>query len=667
MLSLCTRSQRLQLVVFVAILTSLLFLFGLTLPSASAVSPPQNMPLVATPTSTPDPARPALPATMPALVAPYQESTSGDIQLWCGPGCFNHVDKPTKDTKTYYAVDYGQTGSASFPIRAIADGIAKEVTVSILPDQLAPDSQPGCPVDLDPEQANYQSKSVYIDHGNGWTSFYLHLSSVVLPPDKRVKAGDIIGQAGCTGSTSVHLHFALYWRDDTTAITWTYPVAFASAPEGAGIDLAILIDTTGSMGDDIDAAKARATEIVNQVKLKNPNSRIAVVEFRDFPSRTGDSRDFPYHDVLPFTLNLDEAVDAINRLTLGYGGDESETRNCALMHIMASDTCAGLGANTSLGPWRPDAKKSIIYLTDAPALSPEPFTGFTNQEVIAKANTGGFVLTEEDGDESIAAVIETLTIEGITVYPIVIGSSAATRADAEEIAAGTGGKVFETADADGVVDSILAAIDEITGASDLFLPAVSNIPAVVQSGCSSEDVTPIDVVFALDRSESFALENRFAYAKSAIVSFLDEMDIAEEQAALVAFDDVVELRKRLTTDKQSVASIVQTLNTGTGSAIGDSISVSADELLSARHVPSHRTVLILLTDGENLDGTDPIVEANAAKLRGIRIFTVTSGEFVIQDVMRAIASSPDDYYYTTDPAGISASMQTIAERVRCGE
>lgn len=667
MLSLCTRSQRLYLVVFVAILTSLLFLFGLTLPSASAVSQTQSMALAATPTSTPDPARPSLPATMPALVAPYQEITSGDIQLWCGPGCFNHVDKPSKNTKTYYAVDYGRTGAVSFPIRAIADGIAKEVTVSILPDQLAPDSQPGCPVDLDPEQANYQSKSVYIDHGNGWTSFYLHLSSVVLPPDKLVKAGDIIGQAGCTGSTSVHLHFALYWRDDATAITWTYPVAFASAPDGAGIDLAILIDTTGSMVDDIDAAKARAAEIVNQLKLRNPNSRIAVVEFRDFPSRTGDSRDFPYHDVLPFTLNLDEAVDAINRLTLGFGGDESETRNCALMHIMASDTCVGLGANTSLGPWRPDATKSIIYLTDAPALSPEPFTGFTNEEVINKANAGGFVLTEEDSDEAIASAIETLTIEGITVYPIVIGSSAATLADAEEIAAGTGGTVFETADAGGVVDSILAAIDEIAGARDLYLPVVSNIPAVAPGGCTSEEVTPIDVVFALDRSLSFAQWERFELAKTSIVDFLGEMDGASEQVGFVPFFSHAELRKRLTQDKQDVARAVLAVATASGSAVGDAISVSADELLGERHVPSNRPVLILISDGESRSGADPVQEANAAKARGIRIFTVSSSEGVNHDLMRAIASSPDDYYYTTDPADMSASMRAIAERVRCGE
>lgn len=128
-----------------------------------------------------------------------------------------------------------------------------------------------------------------------------------------------------------------------------------------------------------------------------------------------------------------------------------------------------------------------------------------------------------------------------------------------------------------------------------------------------------------------------------------------------------ELRKRLTQDKQDVACAVLAVATASGSAVGDAISVSADELLGERHVPSNRPVLILISDGESRSGADLIEEANAAKARGIRIFTVSSSEGVNHDLMRAIASSPDDYYYTTDPADMSASTRAIAERVRCGE
>lgn len=201
-----------------------------------------------------------------------------------------------------------------------------------------------------------------------------------------------------------------------------------------------------------------------------------------------------------------------------------------------------------------------------------------------------------------------------------------------------------------------------------YLPMIRQSPPLPPppQGCTAENLTPIDVVFVLDRSESFALENRFPPAKAAIIDFMGKMENAGEQVALVTFDDVVELRQRLTTDEDAVVRIVQTLNLGAGSAIGDAIKVAADEVLSVRHIASHRPVVILLSDGENLDGANPIQEADAAKARGVRIFTVTSGGFVIHDVMRAIASNSTDYYYTVNPAAMSESMRTIADKVRCG-
>lgn len=52
-----------------------------------------------------------------------------------------------------------------------------------------------------------------------------------------------------------------------------------------GLDLIFTIDVTGSMWDDIDAVKASATEIVNEISNKVPDWRIAVVDFQDFPVR----------------------------------------------------------------------------------------------------------------------------------------------------------------------------------------------------------------------------------------------------------------------------------------------------------------------------------------------------------------------------------------------
>jgi Mg-chelatase subunit ChlD len=614
--------------------------------------------------TSPDPARPLEPATKPFLVAPYVIPSGSAIEVWCGPGCGNHIDSSTKSIKTYYSVDFGRTGAGRFPVVAAAGGVARSYKMNATLYGLAQD---GCPVDLDPAAGGFQGWAVIIDHPDGWQSFYMHMSSVNIPADRIVEAGDIIGEAGCTGANSVHLHFDLRWQDPATGIFWDYPAEFADAPGGPGIDLAILIDSTGSMSDDIDAAKARASEIVGSLKAKNPNSRIAIVEFRDFASRTGYSFDFPYHDLLPFTQNADAAIAAINSIGLGHGGDGPETRNCALMHAMTGDTCAGYGEATTLGPWRPGVTKSIIYLTDAPALSPEPFTNFTTDSTGAMANTGGFVLEQGDLEESdLAAVAGTAAAEGIAVYPIVVGGNINAKADSEQIAAATGGKVYEPSNAGEVVDSIISAIIDITG-SRLYLPNIRNELPAVPPVCSSGSFTPVDVMFALDRSESFAEQNRIGRSKVAIIEFMNKIDNTGEQVALTKFNKVVELSQPLTADKQAVYNLLVNVPQGDGTAIGDAIKVAADELLGPRHIPGHRPVLIVFSDGENTDGSDPVQQANAAKARGIRIFTVSSWESVDKDALRKIASSPGDFYYTPGTHDMAESAKVIADRVRCGD
>jgi len=49
---------------------------------------------------------------------------------------------------------------------------------------------------------------VMIDHQNGYTTLYAHLSKIYVVPGQTVRRGDSIGQMGSTGrSTGIHLHF----------------------------------------------------------------------------------------------------------------------------------------------------------------------------------------------------------------------------------------------------------------------------------------------------------------------------------------------------------------------------------------------------------------------------------------------------------------------------
>ena len=81
------------------------------------------------------------------------------------------------------------------PVLAAADGV---VTV-------ASDAWPG---------SLASGTVVILDHGDGWTSRYTHLSALDVAPGDRVGAGETVGAVGSTGrSTGPHLHFEVRHRD----------------------------------------------------------------------------------------------------------------------------------------------------------------------------------------------------------------------------------------------------------------------------------------------------------------------------------------------------------------------------------------------------------------------------------------------------------------------
>jgi len=196
------------------------------------------------------------------------------------------------------------------------------------------------------------------------------------------------------------------------------------------LDLIFAIDTTGSMWDDIDEAKASASSIVDEVLSDIPGARIAVVDYKDFPvSPYGDPGDYEFNDVLSFSTDKPTIVAAIQGLTVGGGNDWEESVYSALMHSIDS---------TSLGSWRgsDQAAKVIILMGDAPPHDPEPFTGYTLSSVSTAAELA----------------------DPVIIYPIQIGG---TVEKFEELADQTGGKAFTAENAGEVVDAILEALEEI--------------------------------------------------------------------------------------------------------------------------------------------------------------------------------------------------------------
>ena len=60
----------------------------------------------------------------------------------------------------------------------------------------------------------FEGGLIFVDHGLGVTSVFMHLETLAVMVDDKVSQGDIIGTVGSTGrSTGPHLDWRMYWTD----------------------------------------------------------------------------------------------------------------------------------------------------------------------------------------------------------------------------------------------------------------------------------------------------------------------------------------------------------------------------------------------------------------------------------------------------------------------
>ena len=112
-----------------------------------------------------------------------------------------------------------------------------------------------------------------------------------------------------------------------------------------GLDVALVIDGTGSMQDVIGDVRQRMEQLVLAIHRLVPTARIAVVEF--------GGRGDPI-EVHPFTLSPAALSGYLNMIQSRGGGEWQE------------DTLGGIRAAVEQLQWRPSAKKVIVLVGDTP-------------------------------------------------------------------------------------------------------------------------------------------------------------------------------------------------------------------------------------------------------------------------------------------------------------
>lgn len=250
--------------------------------------------------------------------------------------------------------------------------------------------------------------------------------------------------------------------------------------QGQRVDHAFMIDTTGSMWDDIDAVRRSAGEIIGRLSESGADWRVGIVEYKDYPQAPwGDPGDFTGRMDVDFTNNFNTLLFALGLLQASGGNDTPESFLSAAMVTLDPGR---LHWRNQMG-----VKKSITPFTDAAFHSPEPWAG-------------GHTI----GDVFAAA----WSLDPAVFYPVVIGGDTTATAAFQTVADSTGGRLFAAANASEVVDAILdmltAVLQTPTAVANGPYAAVAGVPVILDAtGSGDSDGTIVDYSWDLDSDGTY--------------------------------------------------------------------------------------------------------------------------------------------------------------------
>jgi Ca-activated chloride channel family protein len=153
-----------------------------------------------------------------------------------------------------------------------------------------------------------------------------------------------------------------------------------------------------------------------------------------------------------------------------------------------------------------------------------------------------------------------------------------------------------------------------------------------------------------------------------------------DRLGLILFGERAYLQAPLTLDRQTVRSLLEESAiglAGKNTAIGDAIGLAVKRL---RNEPDQNRVLILLTDGSNTAGIDPLKAADLAAGENIRIYTIGVGSDsrvmrsvfglnrvlnaeIDEETLRAISSKTGGRYFRARDIESLAQIYNILDQI----
>jgi hypothetical protein len=153
------------------------------------------------------------------------------------------------------------------------------------------------------------------------------------------------------------------------------------------VDVAILLDTTGSMQSSIMNVQTNLTStVLPALKAAIPNVGIAIVDHRDYPYESGaaaygSTMDYPVQVWQTVTTDATLVQMAVNKYSLGDGGDDPEAQIPAMDYLLTGNALSWPASNLPAGTvaahtpaagtqggvdFRAGSFRVVVQITDAP-------------------------------------------------------------------------------------------------------------------------------------------------------------------------------------------------------------------------------------------------------------------------------------------------------------
>lgn len=199
--------------------------------------------------------------------------------------------------------------------------------------------------------------------------------------------------------------------------------------------------------------------------------------------------------------------------------------------------------------------------------------------------------------------------------------------------------------------------------------APTTVTLAVDFGGCPADGDSLHVVLVLDASSSMGADQRAAL-KRATDAFIDALDLAghpNAEVGVVQFSNAAKVLCQLTNRSSQAKSCVAHLGAIGNSCIACGITAGAGVLRRGRSqstdLATLREVLIVVADGENATGREPVLTAaTQAKADGIEVFTVCLGPACDAAVLHAAATSPR--HALAARVDLAVTLPLVFDRIR---